>query len=382
MAVALILYAVGGSPTPDQLSWIEISIALLLVQLLRWPRPADVMRPAGLFLMYGLSVPVISGLVKGHDPVAVLRDGIAFGFLCLPILMTQRLAPSGADAARWLSRLIVMIGVMFSVRTLWPYRENLLQPAAWLGQPPADLLYLANSPEVLFAAILLGGGGLYEVWRGRRTLLGLAMGALAALPLLAMAVMGQRAGLGCVALALTLLGVAGLWQKPGRTIMVGVMVAGLAVLGVTFLTSLVYGLIQKTELVGLNSRAQEWDAVLTILGQNPALTLFGTGWGASFENPAVAGLPVTFTHSLISSIWLKTGVIGLTLLAFYLLDLAKQAVPELWKRPVLALAMAAPLAVGLMLYASYKSLGFGLLLLLCASFFRIEKLDKNQRDMA
>ncbi len=62
--------------------------------------------------------------------------------------------------------------------------------------------------------------------------------------------------------------------------------------------------MEKTELVGVNMRWQEAAAVFDRLGDNFWAILFGRGWGATVASPAVGGMTVNFTHSLLTSYWL------------------------------------------------------------------------------
>ena len=120
---------------------------------------------------------------------------------------------------------------------------------------------------------------------------------------------------------------------------------------------------RKTQLVGLNSRAQEWQTVLDLVFRDWGHALFGYGWGVRFENPAVGGLPVLFTHSLLSALLLKTGVFGAGLVFTTLVFVVLKALPVLAQRRALFLILVFPLLISGGIYASYKSLGFGLILL-------------------
>lgn len=371
-SVALILYAFAGSPTPDGLGLAEIATAALLLISMSLPALKKLPVPVAAFVFYGLSLPLLVGVVSGHGTASIIRDLIPFGFLLMPILYHhQKVSP-------WW---IVLIGVVFAIRSLIPYKDVLEHPQIWLGQPPADLLYLANSPEVLFSALFLFGMGGFLIWTRRSFLIGFVMTVLSGVPILAMAVMMQRAGVGCVILAGLIWGAIGFWLRPAHMVVTGGLLLLLVLPFVPLMESVMGTLVMKTELVGLNSRSQEWETVFNHISHSPWTMLFGLGWGLTFENPAVGNLPVNYTHSLISAMLLKTGVIGVVLLLLYLWILAKQAVPELFRSPVLVVALAMPLGIGLLFYASYKSLGFGLLLLVLANSAFYRKLEKNQRDM-
>lgn len=371
---SLILYACFSSPTPDGFGWAECVIAILLLLAFSIPTPQKIPAPDALLFIYGLSVPLIVGAVAGHDKAMIVRDLIAFAFLLLPLFFARTVR----EHPRAMTGAVLVIGVVFSLRALIPYQDDLFHPSYWLGKPPRDLLYLANSPEVLFACLYMGGLGAWLVWSRRAVAGGLVLCGLAVLPLLAMSVMMQRAGIGCV--LLTGLGLAGigLWRRPARTALMlglGILAAlPLLALGQDILAQLIY----KTQLVGFNSRREEWGAVLHLVDASPFSLLFGRGWGMTFENPAVGNLSVNYTHSLFSALLLKTGLVGLGLALLYIGVLIRGAWPALWRNPVLMLALLAPLGIGFLLYASYKCLGFGLLLILLANQRSAENVEKNQ----
>jgi hypothetical protein len=376
--MGVLVYAGGGSPTPDRIGLIEIVIALLLLPAVTIPPISRLPAGAALLMLYGLSIPLITGAASGHDPLIILRDLIPFLFLFLPVFFLPVLK-SRFDA---LAFVVTAAGFIFAARSLFPYHEVVSYPQLWLNQPPADLLYLANSPEVLFAALMMIGTGGLLIWSRRSMVWGSCLVVAASVPILSMAVMMQRAGLGCVVLACVIWAALGLWLRPGRMLPVAGLTLCLILPILPLIEMLAGSLAYKTELVGLNSRAQEWETVMDMTGRSFWSILFGLGWGTSFENPAVGHLTVNYTHSLISALFLKTGIVGVGLFGFYLWIIIKQAVPDLCRRPILMIALAAPLGIGLLLYASYKSLGFGLILLLLGSSGeRAENLEKNRKDM-
>jgi hypothetical protein len=121
---------------------------------------------------------------------------------------------------------------------------------------------------------------------------------------------------------------------------------------------------EKTRSVGLNMRPQEMAAVWDIMSADPMTLLFGIGWGGVFNSPAVGGLAVNFTHNFFSSMFLKCGLFGVILSSAYIAGLLERLVRVIKKNPVFGLALAAPILIDLTLYASFKSLDFGLVLLM------------------
>ena len=184
------------------------------------------------------------------------------------------------------------------------------------------------------------------------------------IPLSAMMIDVQRATVSAVflnaALLLTLL----LLYRPKRSVLPFVVIIACAGFAYPALQDITQSLAAKTAQVGLNMRVQEILAVIEAIQGHIHSTLFGLGWGSSFHSPAVGGLDVTFTHSLLTYMLLKTGFAGLGLTILYI-GLALQKISRLFFHdPVRAAVLIWPVLIPVFLYASHKSLDFGLMLLL------------------
>lgn len=361
LIVAAFVYGLSGSPTPQGFSWVEVVVGLCLLgaigpgrvlqTLIRKPDSSWVLAGQALFY-YGMAVPLIGGLLAGNDPGLMLRDMIPFLFLLLPLFMTDW---RGDDSGRKIAlAVVVFIGAAFSARVLW-------------DGPDFDPLYLSIVPTVIFAAIFLSGLSGQVLFRSvsfRSSVLAVVLAMLALLPLAAMSMTMQRASLGLTVLALVFLCVLAFWRNPVRAagpilLVMGVLIFFGPAIGVVY-----DGLLQKQAMVGTNMRLQEAAAVFDATGNSIWQVLFGKGWGATIASPAVGGVTVNYTHSLLTSFFLKTGLAGVFLLVFYLYGLCAPLVRLLWKNPLLAVALAVPVVIDVIFYASFKSLDFGLILLL------------------
>ncbi|MCB1539004.1 MAG: hypothetical protein H6865_01555 [Rhodospirillales bacterium] len=350
LALAAALYAVAGSPTPDHPGGIEVTIiVLILLAVLPLRRPRGIwVAPLLALVAYGLTLPLIGGVLMGNDAADMLRDLVAFAALALPLGLAALYAPGhGRD----LVYLMLGIGLVFSLRFL-------LGAAAPFGGPH-DLLYLANSPLVAFAAAFLL---LYGCFAARRARDALAALVLSVPPVLAMTGMMQRATLALLALAWCALLVRAWVLVPRRALMISLGFAALAALLWSPLAWLAAQLYDKTLAVGVNARGDELAALVDQLGQNPLTALFGAGWGALVKSPAVGDLWVRFSHALLSALLWKTGWIGLALAGAALAALTVHAWRRLAGDWVMRAALFLPLVPALFLYGSYKSFGFGLLL--------------------
>jgi len=368
---ACLIYALFGSPTPDSLSIVEILVGILLALAIGIGRARDaILRPvryrfwksAGqLFLLYGLSVPFIVAVLNGYDLRAILRDFIPFLFLFLPLFLLP-LIRARPYYFRSILFAFILIGLLFSLRSILMRYD--LECKIWCVD---ELLYLENMPSVLFAALFLIGSAIAVMTRGlniKNVIIFFVLMALSVLPIVAMISTIQRASLGAIALYVIVIQGYFIYKSPvrgGNALLMMVIVA--MVINFSF-TAVFASLWDKTQNVGLNMRPQEMEAVWQLLTSDLLTFLFGIGWGGHFNSPAVGGLSVNFTHNFFSSIFLKTGIIGLTLSIAYIAGLLERLSRVLIKSPVLGLALFLPIFIDLTLYASFKSLDFGLAILM------------------
>lgn len=357
---ALGLYAAFGSPTPDNPGWVEIAVgALLLISagtaglagIFKFhDRPVWFTAGQGL-LIYGLTVGLLGGAIQGHDPLSITRDIIPFFFLLLPLFFWPMLRRQGGDA---LFIGILIIGGGFSLRVIF-------------GFDAQALYYLGNSPCVLFAALFAIGiavSWLSQRLSPRNMIVCIGVLAFAALTVMPLVASLQRASLGAVGIYILLALIMAFLAMPRRSIAIIALSIPLLWMGIQAVEPVILELQTKTNLVGINMRLQEWQAVWNEISASSLTLLFGQGWGAAFANPAVADITVSYTHSLISAMMLKTGLLGVIFTGVYLAALGQLAAQNLTAKPLIYLAIAAPLLIDIFLYAAYKSLDFGLVLAL------------------
>lgn len=164
------LYATVGSPTPDHFGWPEILIGLLLALSIGVGRARDaILQPlknrfwktAGqVFLIYGLSVPLLVAALSGHSITVILRDVFPFLFLFLPMFLLP-LIRARPYYFRSCLFVILLIGFLFSLRSL--VMHFIQGCPLWCGD---ELLYLENMPTVLFACLFMIGSAMSFLMRG------------------------------------------------------------------------------------------------------------------------------------------------------------------------------------------------------------------------
>lgn len=374
LLTVIAVYALWGEPTPDGFGAAELLVGAGLVFAVGFRGLASVFdfrgmaswQKAGvLFLAYGLAFGLLNGLAYGNSLSLIIRDIVPFLFLFLPLFLATLLRSLHDREALMLCGAVTLLGVVFALRVIAPALTGGGVPA--FAMAVRDPALLANAPTVLFAAALLIGVAGYQMTRGLRwqrmsvTVLFLAV---ALIPLAAMAAIQQRASVAYLVLAIGFLMLAGLYKRPYR-MGLPVLVAGAAVVVMAPIwMDIVQTLSHKHALVGFNMRGREAAAVLDVIDDSFWSVLFGAGWGTTVQSPAVGGATVNFTHSLITSTWLKTGLCGVVLMGFYMGALAVRLAQMVRHYPIVAAAIAGPFLIDIFLYASYKSLDFGLLLLM------------------
>ncbi len=366
LIAAVFFYALWGSPTPDHPGWPEILTGALLVLAAGLHSPLEVLHfdgrgpawrgAAQMLLIYGFSVALLAAALRGQGAGLVLRDILPFLFLLLPLFLADLFG--GPGRTKKLAWAVVFLGCVFAARSVFAREEG------------GELYYFANMPGVLFAAVMLPAWGMRTCMKRfspRHVFYFCAALALATLPLAAMALTLQRAGIGFFMLAFGGLMLWGFTKLPARFAVLGLLCLGAALPFVHALAEQLGMLAQKNGLVGFNMRGQEFAAVWDEISVSPLFQFFGAGWGGTFESPAVAGIRVNYTHSLPSSLLLKTGLCGLALAGLYLAGLAGAWARLLPRNPFIAAALAGPLLIDVFFYASFKSFDFGLILLLLAA---------------
>lgn len=385
---ACVVYALFGSPTPDRVTYFEFLIGALLCLGVGAGRARDVLvsawrgnhmpvrfwKSAGhVFLLYGLMVPLAVGVLAGNSFSVMIRDLIPFIFLFMPLLFLP-LIRARPHYFRSVVFAILLIGMMFSFRSL--VMRFVDQCDFWCGD---ELLYLENMPTVLFTALFLIGSAMSIVMRGinvKSVSVFFFLIVLSCVPLVAMILTLQRASLGAVALYIVMLMVFFIVKRPVRAVSVFVLLCIVFMaLGVS-LSSIYFPLFEKSSQVGLNMRPQEFAAVWDVITVDPFTFFFGLGWGGEFHSPAVGGLRVNFTHNFFSTILLKCGLLGIIFCIAYIAGLLERLSRVILANKVFGFALAAPVLIDFTLYASFKSLDFGLMLLLISSslvYFRQSK---------
>lgn len=379
LVLALALYGLFSTSTPESLGPAEATIGLLLA-LAVGPLTAA-RRVAGLgsaetrdptlwigwmALVYLAAVPTLVGVTRGWTADDLFRDILPLLYLFLPVLLAPPPGCRRPDLAFGLIGGLCLVGVCFAVRFLHAagWLTGGFGTAATLHLPPSDIRYLPNEPAVLFAAVLLP---LLAIRAARRPSPDRLMAAVACgiggfVCLAALASTLQRGALGLCLIAYLAYAVPALARSPKAWIAVA---AGGAVLWVAFgdrVQHLALLLALKSHRVGWNNHLAEVDVAVAEAGISVTAALIGSGWGAVLVGPAVPGLAVSYLHALPLYLLVKSGMVGLCLAALYIAAVLRP-LPYLWSRDrAVFCACLAPLLSGLLLQPGFKTLSFGVLL--------------------
>jgi len=367
LCLAIIFYALAGSPTPDNPGLFEIIIgALLILAVLSSAFGKGLSLLAGrnfylkslqVFFLSGLIFPTAAGVYYNNDPMLILRDVIAFSFLALPLFLSEKIS-ANEGAEKIIRGFILLCGLAFAVRTLIPAFN------IWI--PQGELLYLSNSPLCLFAAVFLVCAlfnELRDIKKASVLKTILMLGAVCVI-LAAMLLDVQRATIGAVIISVAVFALVSFISSPRRTLLplfiLGVLIAAFYPL----IAEMLAAMAEKTAAVGWNMRLQESRAVFDYLAASPERFFLGAGWGAVFASPAVGGLDVNYTHSFLTTMALKGGLVLLLIAMIVFISAMIQIVLIFQRDRVLSISLFWPLVIPVLLYASHKSLDFGLILLL------------------
>jgi len=391
LAAALIVHGVWSAPAPPSLGSAQVAIGFLLMVAAGWSRILAVFSGALLLhrrlrlweavgclcFVWLLWVPLLRGVGVDWAVKDILRDVVPLGFLFLPLFLGEserRQDASGCAGLVVPLLCLALAGALFSLR--WWQDIGWMTEAIGQESVTAGYRHLLTSPAVLFGAVfftmmvLTGLTGSDQLAFRPRFVrrIGIAGGASIGAVLCwgALAATVHRFALAAGGLAVVGLMVIAARRAPAR--LLAILVFGLC-LWLVFAIPIVGVLSQivlKSQAVGSNQRVAELSAVAESLQQDWSNLLFGLGWGALLDNPALGGQTVSFTHNLVGYMLLKSGLLGCGAVILYLTVLLAGPLCRLLANNLSLLLVLLPCLIsGLFLHTGFKSLTFGVLLWLC-----------------
>lgn len=380
-SVIFIVYGSFSYSAPMQLGVAEFGIALLLFLVLdfgyvltslsRIVERREVLDAilCSTYLILLFLFSIIGIYVNQNEINAFLRDVIPMTTFFLPIFIIPSFRYNRLLWESVFTHSLCFVGVAFSIRHF--ISSDLSLTTLGSGIIVGENSYFSN-PAVLFAAIYLPSFSLICLFRRQyyRFLVFLSFGLVAVAPLIAVLLRAQIfLILLCLIVALPYYA-----KRYGRFVssafILGLLLFFLISSVDVAINSFIELVVAKTNSVGaLNARDEEAKAVLTILTEDAASFLFGTGWGGVMYNPAAGG-KVGFTHNFFMFILFKTGLLGFILFSVYVMLIIRRIYilfKSVGKNPSklpLGMAIAGVCLVNLLIEAGYKMLTFGVVLAL------------------
>ena len=365
--MTIAIYAIFGQPTPEKIGLVEIIIALgLIVSIGAFNflgaitlRPLfekgreDFEKIASIALCFLFVIPTVIGLFNGNSLVFIMRDLIPLMYSFLPVFLYHKISKKNINNLYYIC---MYAGVILALRFL--YVSGFSWDLLGKHQFYDNNMYLAISPFILFATMFLFLD-FFEVKSFFKKGFYMFYSVLCAGAILATS---QRASAGAGFIFACLY----IFNKSRKSIAYLFMGAlAFFILYLCFddyiMTSFSM-LVEKTKVVGTNSRIAEFSGVIAEVKDSVFSTLFGRGWGHKFYSPAVheqAG----FTHCMFSYFLLKTGFVGALVYSMYILSIFTEIFYKNKNLNFISYACLPPLLISMTLYTGYKYFDFGCLLL-------------------
>ena len=351
IAISLFLYCFSTS-CPHNIGIVEIGIAMslsisvistLFKNIVRFNsshiKKHDIKVILSVIIL--LLFPIISAISFGNrniSPWDISRDILPFMFFIIPIFYIGMDFKEAKNMVKIIPLFITIVGIVYSLRFIvyihdnfgpilsFLIGQNTMYVSGEIGRSSMlsnDYLCLPFDPSVFFSAFYLLLKGFHNLFKGKGLIRinGISLLILSILPISSLAIISSRVAFGLLAL-LFIVSILKFYSKRSIVILCVFIGFGLTILWP--FVSLVFDLLMAKQMaVGFNNKLVEIEKVYDTLAHEGAICVItGLGWGGEFYDPAV-GKVASFTHSLISYFFLKSGIIGLFLLTVYMWWLIK-----------------------------------------------------------
>lgn len=382
---------VFSSPMPNSPGWPEVlmgtgltaaciwlSSRIYLGSLFRRDNRATILVLSTLLFVM---LPLITGLWSDHRPADIARDFAPMLFLVIipPVVVLSLQSGQIKQASEILLSSILFVGFISSLHFLVVIQlhydsianfVHLTSSALHHGQEELDNrqgFLFAAEPAVLFTAIysLITAIEKLHASRWIRAIVWLAVSIICIASLL---VIASRASVGLYLLA-GLIPFVRKAQFSMRSLALNLLLIAIFLLCLVIFAAPIHLLIEKQQAVGGNGKLLEFAAVAAQSSSAVGTLLLGGGWGQLLNNPIYSYEPTRFTHSVISFLLLKTGMIGLAaFLGIYGLLLRIIWSGNTYNSGLIfnkvVLAALPALLIGILFQPSYKMLGYSIILTL------------------
>ena len=391
--LTLLTYGVLSTSTPDTITYVEIFIGLSLLVIVGLEGVIELFKSNNknnsqfilipqivkLSFLYLVFIPTFSGLIiEDNSSKNWLRDLIPLLYLFLPILMIQKI--NHIPKILFLTSIfsLCFIGILFSFRFY-------LEATGGIGDIGKIQIIGTNKDNIMTdpaPQFLLSFTSCFSIWlllRGK-FLYGLILILISFIPWSVTFASINRGPAFFTFISMIIL--IFYWFLKNKNRKIGLLILILIPLFminytkefIEVINDSINLLILKNETYGFNTRDTELDIVLHSLDTNIFYFFFGHGWGSLIEIPNFAIL--RNLHNIFLYFTYKTGILGLLSILVYFIWIIRFMFLIGFQNKFLSIVLISlinPLLYTALLQPMYKSLTFGILLLLIPLMYNLRK---------
>ena len=384
LLIISILYGLLSTSSPDKITLVEVIIGLSLLFIVGTEGIRELAASKKNFqknylfipyiikisFLYLLFIPTLIGLVFMDNTVKNwIRDLIPLLYLFLPILIVKKLNDYPKEFFLTIIISLCIIGFLFSIR----FYVGATGGISDIGSIHIIGINRDNNMQDPAVTFLLSFTSCLALWLllSRKIILGIIFLLVSFLPWSVMFASIIRGPVFFTAMSLFLLFIYWIFfqkKKFGGILLIFLLI----IITINFYNGLfdilansIDLLIKKQKNVGISYRTLEFSLVIKNLNLNIFNFLFGYGWGSLIEIPTV-GLSRNL-HNIFLYFLFKCGFIGFIFFSFFFLWLIKFIFFIKFENRlifIVFISLVCPLIYSLFFQPVYKSLSFGILILL------------------
>lgn len=334
----------------------------------------------------------------GNDFQDLIRDAIPYFYLGIPLFFMgfMRLNSCGyktiysEQLGKWIKLLVFFVaglGLIFSLRELFPFFLNYnfnLYDAVKHRLVTHDQLYLFQAPSVVFAAVFFSTLGVSLIKTNVLKSIGLIF---VGFIVISAPFLGVLRG-PVLFFFLSLLFFIFIFSK--NKLLIVILLSALIVLNLDLLSDVFKLLLLKHQAVGSNNKLREFFEIMHHLNEQSFYNLlFGEGFGATYYSTGGGGI-VRFAHSLPAYALIKGGIVLFTVSIWLIIFVLYKSLDRLlffykiknYFAISVLLGFLSSFVINVFLEPGFKTLDFGLLLLIFVSYcFYVDKaFSKRQLE--
>jgi hypothetical protein len=359
LLLAILIFGIFSEPTPDGMSIAEAVIVICLALSINYTGTFKKI----FFLNSGFDLsqftifvviilPLLGFILFLNNDSQAIRDFIAACFMCLPFFMFKM----DKREINLLSFVVFVSGCLFAGREFSHFQVSDLLLIGTRAMV-ADQSYLLQDPIVLFAALYSVKKILSSLETRSVLLTGFFIGTFI---LVFSSFFLQALRLNIIITVMYLIySVHNVSLYLVRIVYFILLITGTVA---SLQYSDFFGLFfKKFTQVGDNGKVKEFSAVLNYMA-NPTF-IFGKGFGGEFLSPTY-DVFVSYTHSLLSYLILKSGLLGLLYGIFLYVSILYAGVKSITSKDATLQIAVLSIIPALVTQPTYKSFGFGVVTVL------------------